>query len=213
MGRKILEDEFLIQVSGMSYAYDSNNIKYLRTVYDSIIVNDIQLDPFATYTIAANEFVPMFLDALDIPYSNLHVYSDTSEFQILLGYASQFDTLFPYIEGRINNYPGQFPNPSGIEGEQKIPIEFVLKQNYPNPFNPETKISFVLSRRSKVSLEIFDILGRKVKTLFSGYASAGEHKFLWNGYDDAGYQVSTGTYIYRLKAGDNFKTRKMILLR
>ena len=200
-------DEFFIQVSGMKYVYDSD---VLKIVLDSTFVNNNQLNPVNSYSLAANEFVPLFLDVLEIPYSNLHIYSDTTEFQVLVGYASQFDTLYPIVEGRIRNMPGIL---AGINFDNIIPQRFILNQNYPNPFNPETKISFVLSRRSKVSLEIFDILGRKVKTLFSGYASAGEHKFLWNGYDDAGYQVSTGTYIYRLKAGDNFKIRKMILLR
>jgi len=202
-------DEYLIQVSGMKYVYDSEEDPYQRIFYDSLIVGNVLLNPMANYTMTANEFVPMFLDVINIPYTNLHIYSDTSEFQILTGYASQLDTLYPLVEGRIINYPGI----SGIETFQSIPQKFVLSQNYPNPFNPGTKIAFILSKRSKVSLEIFDILGRRVKTLFSGYAPAGEHKFLWNGHDDAGYQVSSGTYIYRLKTGDNYKTRKMILLR
>jgi len=200
-------DEFFIQVSGMKYVYDSDSLKI---VLDSTFVNNSQLNLTNSYSLATNEFVPMFLDVLGIPYSNLHIYSDTTEFEVLVGYASQFDTLYPIVEGRIRNIPGIL---AGINFNNTVPQNFALNQNFPNPFNPETKIAFILTKRSKVSLEIFDILGRKVKTLFSGYAPAGEHKFLWNGYDDAGYQVSSGTYIYRLKAGDNYKTRKMILMR
>jgi 5'-nucleotidase / UDP-sugar diphosphatase len=99
------------------------------------------------------------------------------------------------------------------EKRKNIPLQFNLKQNYPNPFNPETNIPLILAMRNHVVLEIFDILGRKVKTLFSGYMPAGKHKLLWNGKDDAGNQVSSGAYLYRLKAGEQQVTRKMLLLR
>jgi len=204
-----MSDEFLIQVSGMGYAYDSENPKYSRVVYDSLTAGITPFDPYATYSLVANEFVPMFLDVVGIPYSNLHVYSDTTEFQILTGYASQLDTLYPMVEGRIINYPGI----SGIETFQSIPQKFVLNQNYPNPFNPETTIPFILSQRSQIVVEIYNILGQKIKTLFSGQMPAGKHKLLWNGRNESGNQVSTGTYIYQLKAGENFKTLKMILIR
>jgi 5'-nucleotidase / UDP-sugar diphosphatase len=202
-------DEFLLQVSGMEYTYDSENAVYLRCIYDSLIVGGMPLNPAATYSMTANEFVPMFLDITGIPYSNLHVYSDTTEFQILTGYASQFDTLYPYVEGRINNYPGI----SGIETCHSFPQQFVLKQNYPNPFNPETTIPFVLSQRSHIVVEVYNILGQKVKTVFRGQIPAGKHKLLWNGGNEAGNLVSSGTYIYRLKSGDDIRVRKMVLIR
>ncbi|MCP4411805.1 MAG: T9SS type A sorting domain-containing protein, partial [Gammaproteobacteria bacterium] len=192
-----LSDEYLIQVSGMRYAFDSQNNPYVRLVLDSILIGSITIDPYGTYTVTANEFVPMFLDAIGISYSNLHVFSDTTEFEILVGYASQFDTLYPYTEGRISNYLTV-----GIVGNNNVPDKFILEQNYPNPFNPETKIPFVLSKRSHVVLEIYDILGKKVKTLFSGQMPSGDHKLLWNGRNNSGYQASSGTYFYRLKVGD-----------
>jgi 5'-nucleotidase len=202
-------DEYLIQVSGMNYAYDSQNAKYSRVVLDSLTVGSVSLNPAATYSLAANEFVPMFLDITGIPYTNLHVFSDTSEFQILAGYVSMFDTLYPYVEGRIKNYPGI----TGIETNKANPQNFTLSQNYPNPFNPETIIPFVLTKRSHAVLEVFDILGQKVKILFSGQMPAGNHKLIWNGFDDAGHQVSSGSYLYRLTAGKQQITRKMLLLR
>ena len=94
-----------------------------------------------------------------------------------------------------------------------LPTEFKLDQNYPNPFNPSTTIEFTIPigvtlRATAVRLEVFDILGRKVKTLLNKNLSAGRHKVTFDASE-----FSSGTYIYRLKAGDNYKSRKMVLLR
>jgi hypothetical protein len=79
---------------------------------------------------------------------------------------------------------------------------------FPNPFNATVEISFSLSRRSHVSLEIFNILGRKVMTLADEYFGAGSHSVTW----DAG-DVASGIYLYRIKAGDFVETKTMTLLK
>jgi hypothetical protein len=97
--------------------------------------------------------------------------------------------------------------------EDLIPLVTRLNQNYPNPFNPETKINYSLKENSKVSLNIYNIKGQKVKQLVSDQLSAGQHSVVWNGTDDNGISVSSGIYFYKLKT-DNFeKTRKMILMK
>ncbi len=93
----------------------------------------------------------------------------------------------------------------GISG---IPREFVLSQNYPNPFNPSTTIEYALPMESMVSIDIFDILGRKITTLAEGIESAGNHQAVW----DADGQTS-GIYFYKIKAGDYTKTMRMLLLK
>ena len=98
---------------------------------------------------------------------------------------------------------------TGIEEKQKHPpSDFALSQNYPNPFNPSTNISFSMSSRSKVSLKIYDVIGREVTALINGELSAGRHTLRW---DASGF--SSGIYFYRFQAGSFTETRKLILIR
>jgi hypothetical protein len=94
-----------------------------------------------------------------------------------------------------------------------LPYKFELSQNYPNPFNPVTTINYSLPRRSKVKIEIFNILGRKVITLFEDSKPAGDYQITWDGNDSNSQKVSTGIYFYRFKAGDYVETKKMLLLK
>ncbi|MDD3731770.1 MAG: FlgD immunoglobulin-like domain containing protein, partial [candidate division Zixibacteria bacterium] len=97
--------------------------------------------------------------------------------------------------------------------ESNRPVCFTLNQNYPNPFNPTTNISFDLPTGSEVTLDIYNLLGQKVKDLKTGYLPAGKHLFEWNGTDNNGHQVATGVYFYRLTTSDFSQSRKMMLLK
>ncbi len=88
-----------------------------------------------------------------------------------------------------------------------------LFQNYPNPFNPATTIAFSLPEDVAVNLQIYDITGRKVRTLADHPFPAGVHRLIWDGQNDSENQVSSGIYIYRIQAGNYSATRKMALLR
>ncbi|MCB0749250.1 MAG: T9SS type A sorting domain-containing protein, partial [Ignavibacteriae bacterium] len=81
------------------------------------------------------------------------------------------------------------------------------------PFNPSTNISFTLEKADIVQLNIYNILGEKIKTLVTGEQSRGKHSFSWNGKNDSGMSVSSGTYIYRLKVGQLIETKQMLLIR
>ncbi len=94
-----------------------------------------------------------------------------------------------------------------------IPTEFALEGNYPNPFNPSTTIRFALPQASDVKLTIYNIRGQLVRTLISGPMAAGRHNQIWNGRDQRGVQVATGTYVYRIQAGDFVATRKLMLMK
>lgn len=96
---------------------------------------------------------------------------------------------------------------------QGVPTEFALDQNYPNPFNPTTTIRFSLPETSNVTLQIFDIKGRLVKTLVTGQVEAGVHAINWNATDNAGAPVASGVYLYRVQAGSFTKINKMTLLK
>ncbi len=107
---------------------------------------------------------------------------------------------------------------TAIDERQFEPGTFLLEQNYPNPFNPTTHIGFRIPPGGRsdfgfVDLKIFDIQGRLVKTLINENRQIGEYSVTWNGTDDNGKQVSSGIYIYRLKSGDFYEAKRMLLLR
>lgn len=91
--------------------------------------------------------------------------------------------------------------------------DFGIKQNYPNPFNATTSIEYKLLRDSEVELSVFDVDGNTVKVLIKGHQFAGSYKILWDGKNDKGGNVASGTYFYKLKSSFFFQTRKMVLLR
>jgi len=103
----------------------------------------------------------------------------------------------------------------GIDNGQQteLPIRFSLQQNYPNPFNANTEISFSLSRAGMAQIDIYDLGGRKLKTLHSGDMKAGSHSLLWDGRNESGDLVGSGVYFYRLKAESNVIVKKMTLLK
>ena len=103
----------------------------------------------------------------------------------------------------------------GEVGKAGLPKAFFLAQNSPNPFNPATMISFNLPEGAseQVSLKVFDLRGRLVRTLVDGAGEAGTYSVFWDGRDHAGRRVSSGVYLYRMQAGEFIQTRKMVLLK
>ena len=103
-------------------------------------------------------------------------------------------------------------NGATITGHQNIstivPDKFVLSQNYPNPFNPSTKINFSIPKAGFVTLKVYDMLGREVKTLVSDQLTAGEYVSEFDGA-----LLSSGTYFYRIQAGDFVETKRMVLVK
>jgi len=98
-------------------------------------------------------------------------------------------------------------------GNNVASSHYILNQNYPNPFNPTTHIEYNLPANAHVDIVIYDIVGRRVKTLYSGLGFSGRRTISWNATNDHGNRVASGVYLYRMKSGDFVRTRKMILLR
>jgi len=98
-----------------------------------------------------------------------------------------------------------------------IPQEFALLQNYPNPFNPTTTIEYHLPLDSQVKIEIYNILGQRVKILVDQREKAGKYKIVWDGRNESGNRAASGMYVYRIQATSGGKTfvkaRKMIVLK
>ncbi|RMD86518.1 MAG: DUF4185 domain-containing protein, partial [Calditrichaeota bacterium] len=93
------------------------------------------------------------------------------------------------------------------------PARFVLWQNYPNPFNPTTSIRYELPRRVRVHLTILNLLGEEVRSLVDEFQEAGSHRVQWDGKDDKGRELSSGVYLYRLKAGGLTLVKKMVFMK
>ncbi len=98
-------------------------------------------------------------------------------------------------------------------GSGSVPTEYALEQNYPNPFNPETTIKYQLSGSSFVRLRIFSALGQEVRTLVEGVQPAQYYSIMWDGRDNAGNQLPTGLYFYRLETEKFTAVKKMVMMR
>jgi hypothetical protein len=93
------------------------------------------------------------------------------------------------------------------------PLAFALYHNYPNPFNPTTTISYGLKETGRVSLRIYDVAGRLVKTLVDGVRLAGDHEVTWDGRSDRGSEVATGVYFVQLISAGQTRTHKIVLVK
>jgi hypothetical protein len=94
-----------------------------------------------------------------------------------------------------------------------LPDVFALHNNYPNPFNPVTNISYDIPEVAQVTLDIYNISGQKVRTLAQGQHEPGRYRIQWNATNDYGNPLSSGMYIYRIRAGDFVSVKKLILMK
>ncbi|MDY0152069.1 MAG: T9SS type A sorting domain-containing protein [Candidatus Cloacimonas sp.] len=106
-----------------------------------------------------------------------------------------------------------FPIGGANEDSSVTPVTSLLNQNYPNPFNPVTTISFDMPKAAPATLNIYNVKGQLVKTLFNGTATFGKNNVSWNGTDNSGLNVTSGIYFYRLSTDNKVETRKMMLMK
>jgi hypothetical protein len=95
----------------------------------------------------------------------------------------------------------------------RIDPETHLAVARPNPFNLNTSIEYTVAKAGKVMLVVYDVSGRRVRTLLSGFVPAGTREVVWNGCDDSGHQVASGVYMYQFRAGDVVESRRVVLLK
>jgi hypothetical protein len=136
--------------------------------------------------------------------------------------SSLAQSITGYQEGASYKVYTGFWNPwvveaSPVEWEEvdltQRPTDFGLRQNFPNPFNPTTIIQYALPKTSQVKVEVYNILGQKLRTLVDETQEPGYKTINWDGKDDDGGEVSSGVYFCRIQAGDFVKSRKMTLLK
>ncbi|MCK5126051.1 MAG: S8 family serine peptidase [candidate division Zixibacteria bacterium] len=135
--------------------------------------------------------------------------SDTAAFAIIGGL-----TWDDFISNAVLAQQKYDDLPTDTDDENiTLPLQFTLHQNFPNPFNPATTISFSLPKAGEVIAQVFDILGREVRTLSNSYYPAGEHELFWDGKNKDGQSVASGVYFYRVRHDSENLTRKMVLMK
>ncbi|MEO8447315.1 MAG: DUF4331 family protein, partial [bacterium] len=127
----------------------------------------------------------------------------------------QFLTSFPYMAMPHEGYANSHGVVVAISdfGQNVEPKSYGLLQNYPNPFNPSTQIRYNLTKTDNVVLRIYDILGKEVKTLVSEKLSPGEKSVVWDGLDNSGKAVASGTYFVKLETSSGVDSKKLTLLK
>jgi hypothetical protein len=131
-----------------------------------------------------------------------------------VGYLGQFEYWVTAVDLSGNESDPSDPATVTLAlASELMPSEFALQQNYPNPFNPSTQIRYALPNSSHVRIVVYNMLGSKVRTLYSGEQEAGFRSVLWNATNEQGDPVSAGMYIYMIEAGGYFSSKKMILLK
>ncbi|MFZ1730377.1 MAG: FlgD immunoglobulin-like domain containing protein [Bacteroidota bacterium] len=109
--------------------------------------------------------------------------------------------------------PADFPNTTSVRTLPGNVAGFMLEGNFPNPFNPSTTIIFQVAAAAQVRLEIFNSIGSRVRLLSDEHMDAGRYSSSWNGRDDLGRVVESGTYFYRLSAGSFSAVKRMVLIK
>jgi DNA-binding beta-propeller fold protein YncE len=120
--------------------------------------------------------------------------------------------LADFYSGGVYHYAADYSSVSD-DPKSVVPSGYVLKQNYPNPFNPDTKIEFTIPASEHVSVNVYNLEGRLVKTLIDQEMRSGQHVVRWDGTNQVGTKVATGMYIYQLKTNSTVLHRRMTFVK
>lgn len=138
-------------------------------------------------------------------------YFDVQPTQIILTDDEGGLVYTPYFSaGEVNI---KWPTDVDETDNEILPTEFALQQNVPNPFNPTTRIFFELPHATDVQLNVFNILGQRVRTLVNEFLPAGKHEVFFDGRGDQNQILASGVYFYRLEAGEFRQSLKMTLMK
>ena len=166
--------------------------------------------------------LPILSETADTNYTAIRVDTSYNLVFVSFGLEGIGDDVTAYPDRSpkslfINRTIDWFLSIASDVGDDELPIipeSFELEANYPNPFNPSTTISFRVVRQPTFArLVIYNVLGREVRDLASGYFTPGQYRYIWNGKNDAGLEMGSGIYFYRLTMGGESLTRKMLMLK
>jgi hypothetical protein len=146
------------------------------------------------------------------------VYSMEKDIKIVAGAGNVFvipisgSGTIEMTQAELSDYYGNLL--SVTKGEPPIlPKSFALHQNYPNPFNASTNITYELPMAARVKIEVFNVMGQRVKTLLDREEQAGVHIIEWDGTSESGNDIASGIYLYRLTSDDFRAEKKMVLMK
>jgi len=197
------DDSYFPQTSGLAFDYDANQPVGQRVLLSSMKVNDTPFVLTSNYRITVNQGLFRALQLLGIQVSNVDVTS-MNEYTALKNFVSGFPLLNYVSQGRIKEVIL-----SGITEKENAPDNFRLFDNYPNPFNSSTRIPFSLNKPAYISINVYDITGRKLKTVTEGRYNTGTHSVNFS----SDY-LASGIYFYRMSAdGKIISVKRMALIK
>ncbi len=174
--------------------------------FDSPLVNDNEINSGKLTFAAANAYgAHGEINILNVSFKVIGNASDEKPLSLkfsAMAAAKTFTDLLPHVQAALNT-----------DLETQLPESYGLGQNYPNPFNPSTEINYQLPETGRVQISIYNMLGQQVRVLINKEQDAGNHVIRWNGKDNSGQVVPSGTYVLRMKAGEFLAERKMMLLK
>jgi hypothetical protein len=187
----------LTLINNPLYVYDTSSIE------DSIKMRHLRGLMSLPSSEAADDWSALTSEAVDLAANGGQA---TVAYAMVVG--TDLDDLLANVEAANAAYSPTSP----VEGE--TPRKLVkLAQNHPNPFNPSTNIKFSVAREGHVELGVYDLSGRKVRTLVSEARDQGDYTVTWDGKDEAGSQMPSGLYFYRMDAGGKTISKKMTLVK
>ena len=168
----------------------------------------------STMTFKLEDTMTICIDSCFWPVSSRLVFSRNDSKLFVPRFGTPHDTTSPEFYHVCFKLPPTSNDVRDIQGSDEVrPSQFSLSQNYPNPFNPITNFQFTLPKSVHVKIDIFNIVGQKVKTLMDQDMKPGVYQVDWDGKDERGNSVSTGVYFYKVQAGDFSDMKKMVLLK
>lgn len=227
--RKTINDSYIVvsssdegnSISLFEFDIDGNTLQSSKiTPTERTMIQAMHYGSDSSLWLVGNLFGNGTVVAKFDSYLDLSMFTQVGNSDFFAGdFIYQDNYGYIYIAGRYSQNNIYFMKlmetmATGItENELIIPMTPFLAQNYPNPFNLSTQIKYSVTRSSQVSLEIINILGRKIKTIVETTQPAGIYLTTWDGTDDNGNIVSSGIYFYRIKIDDFIESKKMLLLK
>jgi hypothetical protein len=220
-------------IFGPNYPDNADDLAYMDYSYDlspyggasiTLFHKNVIADGDTCFVLISNDGGASWITVGDITgfSGSSYVYEEYDISEALSIFRHDYRVGFRFVSGPDGNSIGVMMDDIGWlvgqmtgvdDSRPALPDELSLNQNYPNPFNPQTTIYFGLPGKSRVSLEVFDILGRKIAEVIDGELEAGQHSVGWDGRDLKGEAVSSGIYFYRLTTEFGIKQEKMTLLK
>lgn len=208
--------------------YVLSNFSHINVSTDEINFGEVLVGEESSEFITISNTGTEILTISDITFSETAFYCTANNMNIAAGESEELEIFFApdqlgdftavmtifsndYLQPELEiNLQGEG---TGTSNGNSLPLITQVGQNYPNPFNPSTTIEFSLTQSEKVSLIVYNIKGKKVKTLVDEIMAPEKYSINWQGTDEDGKQVSSGVYFYRFQAGNKNVIKKMLLIK